>query len=74
MGNSGETSAAAAAALDLAVVFFVALGFAAFVAAVARVFVVVVRFLAGFLVAALCSSSKGCSAGSVIRKVFKSEN
>ncbi|HSI12358.1 MAG TPA: hypothetical protein VK961_09955 [Chthoniobacter sp.] len=74
IGNSGEVSSAAEAALDLDVAFFVVLGFATFVAVVARVFVGVVRFLAGFLVVALCSSSKGCSAGSVIGKVFKSEN
>jgi len=36
----------------------------------ALVFLVVVRFLAGFLVAALCSSSKDCSAGSVINKRY----
>ena len=58
IGNSGATSSAVAAVLDLAVVFFVAFGFVA-LAVVARVFVVGVRFLAGFLVAALCSSSKG---------------
>ena len=38
----------------------------AFLAVLAGVFVV--RFLAGFLVAALCSASKGWSAGSVIKK------
>jgi hypothetical protein len=50
--------------LDAAlVVFFVAFGFVVFVALVRAL---VVRFRVVFLVSALCSSSKGWSAGSVI--------
>jgi hypothetical protein len=52
----------------LALVVFFAFGFAAALGVLARALVVVVRFLAGFLVAALCSSSKGWFAGSVIEK------